>query len=178
MHFYKYWMCYINFSNFFCKYVLFHLEWCYRKGCLIKSMYNVSLKVWNTYYSKYWHVYFCWNLHIWFIWKFITKKIDFNTYCLKIHGNTCELNFWSWHYHPIMGPIQNMEAMFQTWKNIVLWKDLHLGLTSSFYCECTLCRFVSCWVNVFVVGAKSVDITHHMPWGLKIQAPTWILIQI
>ncbi len=28
-----------------------------------------------------------------------------------------------------MGPIQNMEAMFQTWKNIVLRKDLHLGPT-------------------------------------------------
>ncbi len=79
-----------------------------------------------------------WNLHIWFTWKFIIKKIDLITYCLKIHGNTCESNFWSWNYHFIMGPIQNMEAMFQTWKYIILKKDLHLGATSSFHCECTL----------------------------------------
>jgi hypothetical protein len=37
-----------------------------------------------------------------------------------------------------MGPIQNMEAMFQTWKNIVLRKDMHLGPIDSFYYECTL----------------------------------------
>jgi hypothetical protein len=30
-----------------------------------------------------------------------------------------------------MGPIQNMEAMFQTWKNIVLKKDLNLGPTNT-----------------------------------------------
>ncbi len=88
-------------------------------------------------FLKYWYVYFCWNLHIWFTWKFIIKKINLITHCLKIHGNTCELNFWSWHYHPIMGPIQNMEAMFQIFKKIILRKDLHMGLTSSFYCECT-----------------------------------------
>jgi len=54
-----------------------------------------------------------WNLHIWFTWKFIIRKIDLITHCLKIHENTGELNFWSWDYHPIMGPIQNMKAMFQ-----------------------------------------------------------------
>jgi hypothetical protein len=37
-----------------------------------------------------------------------------------------------------MGLIQNMKAMFQTWKNIILKKDMHLGPTSSFYFECTL----------------------------------------
>jgi hypothetical protein len=36
-----------------------------------------------------------------------------------------------------MGPIQNMEAIFQTWKNIVFKKDLHMGPIGSFYCECT-----------------------------------------
>jgi hypothetical protein len=36
-----------------------------------------------------------------------------------------------------MGFIQNMETMFQTWKNIILKKDLHLGPTNSFYCEFT-----------------------------------------
>ncbi len=74
-------------------------------------------------FKKYWHVYFCWNLHIWFIWKFIIKKIDLITYCLKIHGNTCELKFWRWHYHPIMSHFQNMDAMFQIWKNIILIKE-------------------------------------------------------
>jgi hypothetical protein len=69
--------------------------------------------------------------------KFYHSKIDLITCCSKIHGNTCELNFWSWHYHPIMGLIQNMEAMFQTWKNIVFKNDLHLRLIGSFYCECT-----------------------------------------
>jgi hypothetical protein len=44
----------------------------------------------------------------------LREKINLITYCLKIHGNTCELNFLSWHYHSIMSPIQNMEAMFQT----------------------------------------------------------------
>ncbi len=116
------------------------------------------------------------SIHLIFL-KFIIKKIDLITYFLKIHGNTCELHFWSWHYHPIRGPIQNMEAMFQTWKNVVFQKDLHLGPTNSFYCDYTLCWFDFCWVNVFVVGAKGVDITHHMPWGLKIQTPTWILIK-
>jgi hypothetical protein len=37
-----------------------------------------------------------------------------------------------------MDPIQNMEAMFQIWKNIVFRNDLHLGPIGSFYCECTL----------------------------------------
>jgi hypothetical protein len=55
-----------------------------------------------------------------------------------VHGNTCVLNFLSWHYHPIMGRIQKMEAMFQTWKNTVLKKDLHLGPIGSFFYECTL----------------------------------------
>jgi len=36
-----------------------------------------------------------------------------------------------------MGSIQNMEAMFQTWKNIVFKQDLHLGPISSFYYECS-----------------------------------------
>jgi hypothetical protein len=40
-----------------------------------------------------------------------------------------------------MGPIQNMEAMFQTWKNLVLKKDLHLGPIGFFYYECT-CLFM------------------------------------
>jgi len=30
-----------------------------------------------------------------------------------------------------------MDAMFQTWKNIVLKKDMHLGPICSFYYECT-----------------------------------------
>jgi len=79
-----------------------------------------------------------WNLQIWFTWKFIIRKINLITNCLKIHGNTFELNFWNWDYHLIMGPIQNMEAMFQTWKWIVLKKYLHFGATNSFYYECTL----------------------------------------
>jgi hypothetical protein len=37
-----------------------------------------------------------------------------------------------------MGPPQNMEAMFQTWKNIVFKKEVHLGAIGSFNCECTL----------------------------------------
>ncbi len=69
--------------------------------------------------------------------KFYHWKKDLITYFLKIHENTRELNFWSCHYHPIMGPIQNMEAMFQTWKNIVLRKDLHSRPIGSFYYECT-----------------------------------------
>jgi hypothetical protein len=44
----------------------------------------------------------------------LSLKIDLITYYLKIRANTCELNFLSWHYHPIMDLIQNMEAMFQT----------------------------------------------------------------
>jgi hypothetical protein len=36
----------------------------------------------------------------------LSLKIYSITYCLKIHENTCELNFLSWHYHSIMGPIQ------------------------------------------------------------------------
>ncbi len=57
-----------------------------------------------------------WNLHIWFTWKLIIRKIYLIINCLKIHGKTCELNFWIWDYHLIMGPIQNMEAMFQNLK--------------------------------------------------------------
>ncbi len=69
--------------------------------------------------------------------KNIIKRINLITYCLKIHGNMCELNFWSWHYHLIMGLIQSIETMFQTWKSIVLRKYFHLGPTNYFYCECT-----------------------------------------
>jgi len=60
-----------------------------------------------------------------------------NIFNYILFKNSCELNFWNWHYHPIMGAIQNIEAMFQTWKNIILRKDLHLGPISSFYRECT-----------------------------------------
>jgi hypothetical protein len=35
--------------------------------------------------------------------------MDLVTYCFESEENTCELNFWSWHYHPIMGSIQNMD---------------------------------------------------------------------
>ncbi len=47
-------------------------------------------------------------------------------------------NSWKhmWHYHSIMGPIQNMEAMFQTWKSTILRKDLHTGPIGSFPYEC------------------------------------------
>jgi hypothetical protein len=78
------------------------------------------------------------NLHIWFAWKFIIKNLYFITYYLKIYENTYELNFFNWHYHPIMGSIQNMEIMFQNWKSTVLTKDLHLTPIGAFYCECTL----------------------------------------
>jgi len=81
-------------------------------------------------------------LHIWFTWKFIIKN-RFNYILFK---NSWK-HMWICHYHPIMGPIQNMEAMFQTWKNIVLRKDLHLGSTGSFYCECT---------HMHVMSAKHV----------------------
>jgi hypothetical protein len=80
-----------------------------------------------------------WIALAWGTWKFVIRKIDLTTYCLKIHGTTCELNFWSWDYHLMMGPIQNMEAMFQTWKmHSPKRKYMHLEATSSFYCECTL----------------------------------------
>jgi hypothetical protein len=96
-------------------------------------MYNISLKVWNTYYLKNIDMLIFVEIYIFDL----REKINLITYCLKIHGNTCELNFLSWHYHSIMSPIQNMEAMFQTWKSLVLKKDMHLGPTRSFYCECT-----------------------------------------
>jgi hypothetical protein len=64
--------------------------------------------------------------------------------------------------------IQNMEAMVQTWKNIVLRKDLHLGPTNSFNCGCThkvftIITHTSWSINVVFWGFKGglfVDITN------------------
>jgi hypothetical protein len=79
-------------------------------------MYNVSFKVWNTYYLQNIDMFTFDEIYTFDLFKKLSWKIYLITYCLKIHGNTCELNFWSWHYHPIMGLIQNMEATFQTSK--------------------------------------------------------------
>ncbi len=80
-------------------------------------MYNVSLKVWNTYYLKKIDMFTFVEIYIFDLLENLSLKINLITYCLKIDGNTCELNFLNWHYHSIMGPIQNMEAVLQTWKN-------------------------------------------------------------
>jgi len=101
-------------------------------------MYNVWLKVWNTYYLKNIDMFNFVETYTFDLLEFLSLKNKFNYILFKNSWkNTCELSFWNWHYHPIMGPIQNMEAMFQTWKNIIFKKDLHLGPTSSFYYECT-----------------------------------------
>jgi len=66
-----------NITDFFCEYVLLHLEWCKRKVCLLNSMYNVSLRVLNTLFKEYWHVYYCWNLHFYLL-ENLSLKNRFN----------------------------------------------------------------------------------------------------
>jgi hypothetical protein len=134
LHFHECWMCYITFYfifvNSFCSILLKKSMFDkFNVLCIIEGLKHILFL--NIDMFTFVEIYTC-DLR----WKIIIKKIDLITYCLKIHGNTCELNFWNWHFNPIMSRIQNMEAMFQTWKNIIFKKDLHLGPTSSFYCEC------------------------------------------
>jgi hypothetical protein len=58
-------------------------------------MYNVSFKVWSTYYLQNIDMSTFDEIYTFYLLNNLSLKIDLITYCLKIHGNTCELNFWS-----------------------------------------------------------------------------------
>jgi len=93
-----------------CHYLIFgvYLECFWKILCMINLMYNISMRVLNIFWKK--------NLRCLLLLKcthlIYLKNIHsinvFNYFFLKIHGNTCQLNFWSWHYNSVTSHRQNM----------------------------------------------------------------------
>jgi hypothetical protein len=100
-------------------------------------MYNVSLKVWNTYYLKYIDMFAIVEIYTFDLLENLSLKNKFNYILFENSWKHMWIKVLKLSLSSNNGPIQNMEAMFQTGKNINLRKDLHLEPIGSFYYECT-----------------------------------------